>query len=76
MVTTGDALGDDFKGAIHVAVFGMAAAMTLWNLGRWFATGTVTHAVNTSVYLCLAGFEVRQIRVHWSPMKEDVCSLG
>lgn len=60
-----------FKGAVHLALFSLASAFTLYNAGALFSRPTRQLAFNTVIYAGLMALEARQVRQHWSTRCES-----
>ncbi len=56
---------NDFKGWVHAAMGGIAAAFCAYSLMRWCATRGTRHAVNAALYGPLWAFEGYQTWLHW-----------
>lgn len=57
---------ETYKGALHLAMFGLATTFAGYNLGALSVRPTRRLAFNTVVYLALMVLEGAQTHQHWS----------
>ena len=57
--------GEGFRGGVHFSAGILFGSMGLWNLMQWLESGKRHHAVNTLLYLPMAGVEGYQTWRHW-----------
>ncbi len=58
--------GEGYKGGLHLAMFGLAAMFTGYNLGALLVRPEKRLAFNAAVYLALMALETKQVHQHWS----------
>lgn len=56
---------EDFKGLTHLAAFGLAFAMGMYNLGAALSRRERRLALNTLIYAALIVHEARETRRHF-----------